>query len=593
MKNLVKIVSFSKKVTLQIVALLLSVIICTLTIGNSFMCTKSISRVYAAEVIGTLAGDAVWELILGLLASTGLTAAAIENKDALIAQYKSQLDAEIATDEYIIDSAIELYDTTTGVIQSIPFDEISLALENYHDTVVDDLTGIYAKYCPALLDSTNSFVSSVVNKDIIIDGLTEIIDSCATSSDVINQWSGETYNYNVAVRVEYDYTNPNTNVTQHIIETYNVDSTYDSPICASYLTDEPTYLSDGSCVIYKRLNFYRQYNGTSWKVHNIYGNHIKSVDGIVSEGTFSSRNSILIGEWYNTSSYNHNVQMSFSTNIPVFSSFIDVENYLAGTGAVTGALNYSTDITDGITDNNDLPTIGNFANEIWARIAEAVDVGIGSYGAGVGVGVNDWADDISFVGLGALSDYANGIQDVFDRTIDDIISGAFDPALDIPRTYDDAWIHAVDRTWDDVIENDIDKPVENEVDTPIDVVIENPVGNDDNDDNNDDDETIDDGEVVPKTVSTLGDISGNLKYKFPFCIPWDLRYMLLALADTPQTPIFRLPIVVERYNIHEDIVIDMTPFEGLSKLSRTFLTLIFIYGLINWTVKIVSVRKEE
>ena len=37
----------------------------------------------------------------------------------------------------------------------------------------------------------------------------------------------------------------------------------------------------------------------------------------------------------------------------------------------------------------------------------------------------------------------------------------------------------------------------------------------------------------------------------------------------------------------------MSDFEDLSKLSRAMLSFIWAYVLINWTVKIVSVRKED
>ena len=98
---------------------------------------------------------------------------------------------------------------------------------------------------------------------------------------------------------------------------------------------------------------------------------------------------------------------------------------------------------------------------------------------------------------------------------------------------------------------------------------------------------------LEETKENLKDVVGGFKNKFPFCIPWDLQYLYSILADNPKTPVFKLPLVLERYGIHEDIVIDMSNFEGLSKISRLFFTLLYIYGLINFTVKVVLVRKEE
>lgn len=53
-------------------------------------------------------------------------------------------------------------------------------------------------------------------------------------------------------------------------------------------------------------------------------------------------------------------------------------------------------------------------------------------------------------------------------------------------------------------------------------------------------------------------------------------------------PIFRLPIVIERYGIEEYIIIDMAPFDPLSRFSRSFFTIIFMGVLINLTFKVIG-----
>lgn len=157
-------------------------------------------------------------------------------------------------------------------------------------------------------------------------------------------------------------------------------------------------------------------------------------------------------------------------------------------------------------------------------------------------------------------------------------------------------------------------------------------------------------ELVPSITDSFGSLNIDLRNKFPFCIPWDLYYLLTFLSGLSDdsgistysddhggggssrdptdisgsgdhggggsgrdpaggsgggghsrdpvekkngAPVFRLPIVIERYGIEEYIIVDLSPFNALSKISRLLFTLMFVYTLINWTVKIVSVRKDD
>lgn len=59
-------------------------------------------------------------------------------------------------------------------------------------------------------------------------------------------------------------------------------------------------------------------------------------------------------------------------------------------------------------------------------------------------------------------------------------------------------------------------------------------------------------------------------------------------AEMREAPVFRLPIVIERYGIEEYIVIDMAPFDPLSRFSRSFFTIIFMVCLFNLTFKVIG-----
>ena len=53
-------------------------------------------------------------------------------------------------------------------------------------------------------------------------------------------------------------------------------------------------------------------------------------------------------------------------------------------------------------------------------------------------------------------------------------------------------------------------------------------------------------------------------------------------------PVFALPIVIERYGIEEYVIIDMAPFESVSKLSRSLFTMMFMLCLFNLTFKVMG-----
>lgn len=102
----------------RIFAIFLSVLLLSLTVGDAFISANDISRVYAtgAEVVaGAAAADAIWEFALALLAATGLGGAAVANKDAIIDSYIDYLDAQIATDEYIIETKNPVFSMLSSV----------------------------------------------------------------------------------------------------------------------------------------------------------------------------------------------------------------------------------------------------------------------------------------------------------------------------------------------------------------------------------------------------------------------------------------------------------------------------------------------
>lgn len=98
--------------------------------------------------------------------------------------------------------------------------------------------------------------------------------------------------------------------------------------------------------------------------------------------------------------------------------------------------------------------------------------------------------------------------------------------------------------------------------------------------------------VVGAISSTMDDAANLMKTKFPFCIPWDVYILVSFLAEEPQTPVFRLPIRLNRLGIDEYIEVNLEDFEAVSSISRTLLTLLYCYALLNLTMKVFPIAKE-
>lgn len=66
---------------------------------------------------------------------------------------------------------------------------------------------------------------------------------------------------------------------------------------------------------------------------------------------------------------------------------------------------------------------------------------------------------------------------------------------------------------------------------------------------------------------------------FPFCLPFDIYDLLSALAADPQAPVFEWTIAVPRWGISHDIEIDLSEWDDIARLFRTFELGAFVLGL--------------
>lgn len=92
---------------------------------------------------------------------------------------------------------------------------------------------------------------------------------------------------------------------------------------------------------------------------------------------------------------------------------------------------------------------------------------------------------------------------------------------------------------------------------------------------------------IPEPTDTGIDIitssqtgSKNMRLVFPFCIPFDLIDLIGVLDAEPAAPRWEIPIKAPLYGIDYTFVLDMSDFEQLAVIFRTFETALFILGLI-------------
>lgn len=170
-------------------------------------------------------------------------------------------------------------------------------------------------------------------------------------------------------------------------------------------------------------------------------------DGITEDLSTNITKGCCIG----TANINNGDTISFNANFPVFANKHDMEVYFTSRGSVINALNCGTSVYDSITDNSDLPTFyQTWQQELWERIANTHASGIGSYGSGTTM--NDWVDDVPWISLESLMDYALSLLDTYQKLIDDILNGIYDSNEDIPDTYSEAWEDTIADCWDDVVD---------------------------------------------------------------------------------------------------------------------------------------------
>jgi hypothetical protein len=560
-----------------------------------FLCSVNSMKVEATEIVaaGGITAASLFQICL-FIGGVALTCYAageiIENKDEIAAFGKNFLDSvtdipegwimsmtDISGQDYVFGSeALELVqDTEWEVIQGgAPNGDDDNNNDDDNDNKdkinlpksPDQLTGsFYALGATWLADSISKLYQKWVNGDELTEAeqavLKPLMEAGVDQNDIAKQWSGEPFLYTSECHEGYVAFNK---------QYYTVDHAYSGalsvPICARYFVDEGTHTNSDHQLVtipWHHLNFYFLN-----KEGQVTGVVLPGIRKIYLNGLLQSSVSNEVGGFSVTGSYDYperNV-FSYSLNFPVFSSMIDVEAYLKGTGAVTDALNYAHtyENADWLSDDWKGLLIDPLTN-IGLTLSQLTDLAkaLGIHAVGNNLSAQELADLLK-----------QSLPVVNPELMPDAVPVTPvvpDPDLK-PIYYPSPTAHPLPGT----------NPGTNPGDNPDVTPDTDPKA-----------EELPADDLVPTMNDSLGDIAGNLRYKFPFSIPWDIRHVFQVLADTPKAPRFELPLVIKRFDIDERIIVDMAMFQVLSNLSRSLFSMLFGMYLMNLTFKVVSMRKEE
>lgn len=98
----------------------------------------------------------------------------------------------------------------------------------------------------------------------------------------------------------------------------------------------------------------------------------------------------------------------------------------------------------------------------------------------------------------------------------------------------------------------------------------------------------DDFEINFDINANFGGTATAMSQKFPFCIPWDMYFVMGQLAHSKKAPEFEICLGVDSFCLFETYTISLEPFDELSEISRALLSLTFIMSLSRLTMTLIG-----
>ena len=558
----------------RILAVIMSVILLSITVGSDYFDAAHMDEVEATgviEVAGGITAATLFQICVLVGSAFAISWAAgevIDNQEEIARAGKNFIDSvkEIPegflskiTDissgqDYVFGSeAFELVkDTPWEVIQGGSPDN------NNNDDDDDDNKDGIINLCKSAGQYVGNFfalgstwviahASELYRKWVNGEEMTEtelaaiepLISGYCNQYDVAAQWSGASFDYVCDIKYSYDLHNNNTGkFIDHRDYVLKLHSTFSFPVAAYYHLDVDENSGKSYVIEFLRIadNSAKDLITTNISV----ATSTESRDGAApTRYPYSSRAVYSFG----VVDHYKNYSFSYGANCPVFASRIDAENYLRGTGDVTNALNYAKVYrhADWLSDDwagqliDPLTNIGLTLSQLLALMKA-----LGLTAVGNNLSPAELIDLIKKSLLVVNPDLLPGESPV---TIPEPAPGTE------PVYYPSPDAHP--------------KPVK-----------PTPGGDTDPDPGTDSDPEMSDYKV-------------ELTGVFPFCIPFDFIALLKVLSAEPEAPRFAFPVVIPALDYEETFYIDLSIFDDVAKVMRTCEKVSFIIFLMFATSKVI------
>lgn len=539
----------------RILAVLISVILLSITVGSDYFDATHMSHVEATS--GVLAGAGltaatlfqICVLVGSVFAISWAAGEVIDNQEEIARAGKNFIDSvkEIPegflakmTDisngqDYVFGSeAFELVkDTPWEVIQG------GAPNNNNNNDDDDDKKGWINLFSPANQYIGNFFAlgstwviahaSELYQKWVNGEEMTEaelaaiepLVSGYCNQYDVAAQWSGTTFSYSA----NFD------TLADGVSRIYNLSISRDLPV-AGYLNTQSV---DSTSVHFYSISSKGIFEPASLSGTQTVKNLVAGVTNVYSaKQTYVN---VVNGSF------------SYALNFPVFASLIDAENYLRGIGDVTNALNYAKVYrhADWLSDDWAGQLVDPFTN--------------------IGLTLNQLLELMKALGLNAVgnnlspAELAELIKRSLPAVNPDLLPGETPVTIPEPSPGTEPVYYPSPDAHP--------KPTK-------------PNPGDDTDPDSDPD-------PVPETGPDpeMSDYKVELTGVFPFCIPFDFIALLRVLSAEPEAPRFALPVVIPALDYEETFYIDMSIFDDAAAVMRTFEKISFLVFLMFATSKVI------
>lgn len=294
-----------------------------------------------------------------------------------------------------------------------------------------------------------------------------------------------------------------------------------------------------------KIGGYKQFDSTGNAYYMIMENYkyngkiVENFKNVLIKGQnyvikYDKNGNIINNKWFPWESSTSLINYNLGTNIPLFETKVDMQNYFKGIKDIIEAINY------GVEDDDNIPEVSEGTKQAVQKLDEMRNK-IQQ--------IKDHFEDNNMIQDDMIQDIEDEVQRIKDYVNDETVPDK--TPEDVADKIIDDYINPIVAPWDNpTIPTDPTDPTE-----PIDP-------------------------VVPTDPAGEGKIGGVLGTVFPFCIPFDLINMVKAFKAPPKAPYFEIPVVFEPLGLDEKLIIDFNKFEPIAKIFRVFAVLGFITALI-------------